>query len=52
MNLRLENERIREELRSKKKIIERLKNDLNTEKKVNETMMKSQEDMNQLNKKN
>ena len=37
MNLRLENER--------------LQNDLNTKKKTNERMMKSQADMNQLNKK-
>ena len=63
MSLRLENERIRNdlnferqinertrnELRSEKKISERLKNDLNTKKKLNERMMKSQVDMDQLN---
>ena len=38
MNLRLENER--------------LQNDLNTEKKTNERMLKSQESMNELNEQN
>ena len=40
------------ELRSEKKIIEKLKNDLNNEKLINERMLKSQEDMNQLNQQN
>ena len=46
MNQRLENERIRDELRSKKKISLTLVNDLNTKRKINERIMKSQEDMN------
>ena len=46
------NERIVRELRSEKKINEKLKNDLNAEKKINERMIKSQEDMNQLNQQN
>ena len=46
------NERSRSELRPKKKISERLKNDLNTEKQVNERIMKSQVNMNQLNQLN
>ena len=66
MSLRLENERIRNdlnferqinerkrsEMRSEKKISERLKNDLNIEKQVNERMMKSQAYMKQLNQLN
>ena len=40
------------ELRSKKQINEKLKNDLNAEKLINERMLKSQEDMNQLNQQN
>ena len=52
MTLRSENERIRNELRSKKKISERLKNDLKNEKKLNERIMKSQVDMDQLNQQN
>ena len=49
MTLRLENERIRDKLRSKKKISERLINDLNFKRKINERIMKSQVDMDQLN---
>ena len=52
MTLRSKNERIRDELRSKKKISERLKNDLNIEKQLNERIMKSQADMDQLNQLN
>ena len=51
MNLSLENERIRDEMRSKKKISLTLVNELNIERKINERMMKSQEDINQLNDK-
>ena len=40
------------ELRSEKKINEKLKNDLNAKKLINERMLKSQEDMNQLNQQN
>ena len=46
------NERIMRELRFEKQINEKLKNDLNAEKLINERMLKSQEDMNQLNQKN
>ena len=44
-----ENERIRNDLNSKRQINERLRNDLNFERQLNERIMKSQAGMNQLN---
>ena len=49
MNLRSENENLRSDLITERKINERLKADLISEKQLNERMMKSQADMNQLN---
>ena len=46
MTLRFENEKMRNDLNSKRQINERLKNDLKFEKQLNERIMKSQEDMN------
>ena len=52
MTLRSENEKMRDELRSKKKISLRLVNDLNTKRKINERVIKSQQNMNQLHEQN
>ena len=52
MSVRSENEGLRNDLNFERKINERLRNYLNSEKKLNERIIKSQENMDQLNQLN